>query len=362
MERDVKKALHFKELAYLYVDTVCEYLITNSYKTKNKDNSIAIADLIKATRNTIDAVDLRKGKPEDVFKTAVRYKMLLDKSYPKNPERTFVYDQEIDDFYVRVLSSSLDLLLPDSAPYDTDLIEEVTELRTRAKAYYVSGVSAEALLESLAVTGVIDEDKCFASLSKDKQNERSIRWDELTTKKSIKFGEVTDEAYLELANEYLDTVLPCLTTFYSNATGEELEDVTATEVCLGKAYVLNQALNNGVRGLGILEAAVSFKVSEEKQYLEKNGVSWSQGPEDLEVFYVGMLGKAISMCNEGASKEEKQAYIKDMAELYSIGYSAEGLFETFAGQPLDETKRVQDVKAGEMLSRRRSFEFFKRAQ
>lgn len=362
MERDIKKALHFKELAYLYADRVCEYLITNSYRTKNKNNSIAIADLIKATRNTIDAVDLKKVELEDVFKTAVRYKMLLDKSYPKNPERTFVYDQEIDDFYVRVLSSCLDLLLPDSAPYDTNLIEEVTRLRTSAKAYYVSGVSAEALLESLAVTGVIDMNKSLTLLSEDERKERSIRWDELTTKKTIKFGDVTDEAYLELANEYLDTVLPCLTTFYANATGEELEDVTATEVCLGKAYVLNQALNNGVKGLGILEAAVSFKASEEKEYLKKNGVSWSQGPEDLEVFYVGMLGKAISMCNEGASKEEKQAYINDMAELYSMGYSAEGLFESFAGQPLDEAKKVQNVKAGEMLSRRRSFEFFKRAQ
>ncbi len=362
MEIDVKKSLCFKELAYLYADRVCEYLITNSYKTKNKDNSIAIASLIKAAHNTIDAVDLEKVKPEDVFKTVVRYKMLLDKSYPKNPEKTYVYDQKIDDFYVRVLSSYLDLLLPNSAPFDTDLINKITELRTRAKAYYVSGVSAEALLESLSVTGVIDMNKGFASLSEDKQNERSIRWDELTTKKTIKFGDVTDEAYLGLANEYLDTVLPCLTTFYGNATGEDLEDITATEVCLGKAYVLNQALNNGVRGLGILEAAVSFKVSEEKEYLKKNGVSWSQGPEDLEVFYVGMLGKAISMYNEGTSKEKKQAYLKEMAELYSVGYSAEGLFESFAGQPLDEFKKVQDVKTGEMLSRRRSFEFFKRAQ
>lgn len=362
MERDVNKALRFKELAYLYADRVCEYLLANSYRTKNKDNSIALASLIMATRNTIDAVDLRKGEPDDVFKAAVRYKLFLDKSYPKNPERTFIYDQEIDDFYVRVLSSYLDLLLPDSAPYDTDLIEKVTRLRISAKTYYVSGVSAEALLESVTGTGVIDMNKSLTLLSEDEKKERSIRWDELTTKKAIKFGDVTDEAYLELANEYLDTVLPCLTTFYANVTGEELEDVTATEVCLGKAYVLNQALNNGVKGLGILEAAVSFKVSEEKEYLKKNGVSWSQGPEDLEVFYVGMLGKAISMCNEGASKEEKQAYINDMAELYSMGYSAEGLFESFAGQPLDEAKRVQDVKAGEMLSRRRSFEFFKRAQ
>lgn len=362
MEKDIKKALRFKELAYLYADKVCEYLITNSYKTKNKDNSIAIAGLIKVTRNTIDAVDLKKVEPEDVFKTAVRYKMLLDKSYPKNPERTFVYDQEIDDFYVRVLSSCLDLLLPDSAPYDANLIEKVTKLRTRAKAFYVSGVSAEALLESLMVTGVIDVDKCFTLLNEDKQKERYARWDELTTKKVIDTEDVTDNVYLELANEYLDTVLPCLTTFYANVTGEELEDVTATEVCLGKAYVLNQALNNGVRGLGILEAAVSFKVSEEKEYLKKNGVSWSQGPEDLEVFYVGMLEKAISMCNEGASKEEKQAYINDMAELYSMGYSAEGLFESFAGQPLDDTKRTQEAKAGEILSRRRSFECFKRAQ
>lgn len=362
MERDIKKALHFKELAYLYTDRVCEYLITNSYRTKNKDNSIAISRLIRASHNSIDGIDLERVEPGDVFKTIVKHKLVLDKSYPKNPERKFVYDQEMDDFYVRVLSSYLDLLLPMAAPYDANLIEKVTKLRTRAKAFYVSGVSAEALLESLTVTGVIDGDKCFTLLNEDERKERSIRWDELTTKKTIKFGDVTDEAYLELANEYLDTVLPCLTTFYANVTGEELEDVTATEVCLGKAYVLNQALNNGVKGLGILEAAVSFKVSEEKEYLKKNGVSWSQGPEDLEVFYVGMLGKAISMCNEGASKEEKQAYINDMAELYSIGYSAEGLFESFAGQPLDEAKKVQNVKVGEMLSRRRSFEFFKRAQ
>ena len=58
-----------------------------------------------------------------------------------------------------VLSCCLDLLLPDSAPYDANLIEKVTKLRTRAKAFYVSGVSAEALLESLMVTGVIDGDK-----------------------------------------------------------------------------------------------------------------------------------------------------------------------------------------------------------
>ena len=51
-----------------------------------------------------------------------------------------------------------------------------------------------------------------------------------------------------------------------------------------------------------------------------------------------------------------------MAELYSAGYSAEGLFESFAGQPLDDTKRTQEAKAGEILSRRRSFECFKRAQ
>ena len=63
-----------------------------------------------------------------------------------------------------------------------------------------------------------------------------------------------------------------------------------------------------------------------------------------------------------SSKEEKQAYINDMAELYSMGYSAEGLFESFAGQPLDDTKRTQEAKAGEILSRRRSFECFKRAQ
>ena len=67
MEKDIKKALRFKELAYLYADKVCEYLITNSYKTKNKDNSIAIAGLIKVTRNTIDAVDLKKVEPEDVI-------------------------------------------------------------------------------------------------------------------------------------------------------------------------------------------------------------------------------------------------------------------------------------------------------
>lgn len=362
MEKDIKKALRFKGLAYLYADKVCEYLITNSYKTKNKDNSIAISRLIRASHNSIDGIDLERVEPEDVFKTIVKHKLVLDKSYPKNPERKFVYDQEMDDFYVRVLSSYLDLLLPMAAPYDANLIEKVTKLRTRAKAFYISGVSAEALLESLTVTGVIDGDKCFTLLNEDKQKERYARWDELTTKKMIDTEAVTDNVYLELANEYLDTVLPCLTTFYANVTGEELEDVTATEVCLGKAYVLNQALNNGVKGLGILEAAVSFKVSEEKEYLKKNGVSWSQGPEDLEVFYVGMLERAISMYNEGASKEEKQAYINDMAELYSIGYSAEGLFESFAGQPLDEAKRVQDVKAGEMLSRRRSFEFFKRAQ
>ena len=70
MEKDIKKALRFKELAYLYADKVCEYLITNSYKTKNKDNSIAIAGLIKVTRNTIDAVDLKKVEPEDVFGVA----------------------------------------------------------------------------------------------------------------------------------------------------------------------------------------------------------------------------------------------------------------------------------------------------
>mgnify|MGYP004610325169 CR=1 FL=1 len=362
MERDTKKALYYKKLAYLYADKVCEYLVTNSYKNKNKDNSIAISRLIKAAHNSIDGIDLEKVEPEDVFKTIVKHKLVLDKSYPKNPEKKFVYDQEMDDFYVRVLSSYLDLLLPMSAPYDANLIEKVTELRTKAKAFYVSGVSAEALLESLTVTGVIDGNKCFTSLNEDKQNERSIRWDELTTKKSINFGNVTDKAYLELANKYLDTALPCLTTFYENVSDEELEDITATEVCLGKAYVLNQVLNNGVRGLGILEAAVGFKVFEEKEYLKKNNVSWSQGPEDLEVFYVGMLGKAISMYDGDVSKEEKQAYVNEMAELYSVGYSAEGLFESFAGQPLDDTKRMQGVKAGEMLLRRRSFECFKRAQ
>lgn len=362
MERDNKKALRFKELAYLYADKVCEYLITNSYKTKNKDNSIAISRLIMASHNSIDGIDLERVEPEDVFKTIVKHKLVLDKSYPKNPERKFVYDQEMDDFYVRVLSSYLDLLLPMAAPYDANLIEKVTKLRTRAKAFYVSGVSAEALLESLTVTGVIDGDKCFTLLNEEKQKERYARWDELTTKKMVDTEAVTDNAYLELANEYLDTVLPCLTTFYSTTNGEKLEDITATEVCLGKAYVLNQVLNNGVRGLGILETAVSFKVLEEKKYLKKNGVSWSQGPEDLEVFYIRMLGKAISMYNGGISKEEKQAYVNEMAELYSAGYSAEGLFESFAGQPLDDTKRTQEANAGEILSRRRSFECFKRAQ
>ena len=94
----------------------------------------------------------------------------------------------------------------------------------------------------------------------------------------------------------------------------------------------------------------------------KNGVSCSQGQEDVEVFYIRMLGKAISMYNGGISREEKQAYVNEMAELYSAGYSAEGLFESFAGQPLDDTKRTQEAKAGEILSRRRSFECFKRAQ
>ena len=57
MERDTKKALYYKKLAYLYADKVCEYLVTNSYKNKNKDNSIAISRLIKAAHNSIDGID-----------------------------------------------------------------------------------------------------------------------------------------------------------------------------------------------------------------------------------------------------------------------------------------------------------------
>ncbi len=362
MEKNRERALDFKELAYLYADRVCEYLLNSSYKTKNKDNSLALSRLIKATHNTIDSFDLEKGSAEDVFKTIVRYKLILDNSYPKNPEKTFVFNQEMDDFYVKVLSSYLDLLLPGVAPYDVDVINKVTELRARAKAYYVTGVTGEALLESLTVTGLIDHSKCLSFLSEEVQNERNERWNELTTKNPIKLGVSTDDDFLDLANNYLDTVLPCLTLFYSkNITDEELEEETALEVCTGKAYVLNEVVNNRVNGLGILEAAVNFKILEEKKYLDKNNTVWHQGPEDLEAFYIGILNKAISMSSELKTKEEKLSYINDISLLYSTGYSAESLFESFAGQPLDDTKKIQDVKSNDMITRKRTFECIKRA-
>lgn len=361
MERNITKALRFKELAYLYVNTVCPYLVNNSYKNRDKDNSVSTARLIKVFNNTIDKVDLEAVEPEKVFRKVVGYKLALEDKYPMTPDKSYVYDQEMDDFYVKMLSSYLDLLSPSTGPYDTDLINKVVELKARAKAYYISGVTAEALLESVASTGKINKNKCLDNLTEDDKDRRAIRWDELTTKKSFVYGEATDDDYLKLANDYLDTVLPCLALFYTKDLDKsQLEEEAAIEVCSGKAYVLNEVLNNKIKGLDILETAVRFKVNEEKKYLEANNTTWTQGPDDLEVFHINILSRAISMIDK--SESEKMSYMKENAELYSMGYSAEAIFESFAGQPLNESKRVQDVSIDDMLSRRRTFDYVKKAQ
>lgn len=360
MSDNLNKALKFKELAYLYVDTVYPYMVSHSIKYHDSKYAEQVSSkLIRAAHNSIAGKDLAIGNPEDVFKETVRLKRVMEKNYP--PVLTSEpFDYEIDDFYVKVLSRYLDLFLPDKEPYDIKIITKVDRMRRFGESLYTTGTSGEALLESVTDTGIVDRRKIATNLSDEEKKERLDRWKRLTS--SLEFSKGTDEEYLKLADEYLETVIPYMVFFSMDVSKDEVDAEIEFLINSGKAAVLEK-LYSPSSGKSLFDAAVAYKVGLEEKVAKRNNLTWTIGPAELEKFYIQMLNKLILTVDDDREIANRKDYINEVSSLYSIGYSAEAIFESFCNQPLDSNKKTANLSVTEMVDRGKTYEFImKKAQ